>query len=188
MCIFLLGSMLFSCQQANKKYDKPYLDFDSLVNVQIRYFASRKDSIHKIASIDGKQDESTFLVDSSKMAHEWDVFRQLDVINKPIYKGHYLVTEEKDTKSNLTVRSYTADIKSAVPMVRFYFQNDFSNLKRIESRYVEQNALYYTDRDLILSLNGEPGRAFVYDYSIRGLQKMIFSDSVLFSIRGSISQ
>ena len=100
-CLFVLGVITFSCRQANQKYDKPYFDFDSLVNVQISYLANRKDSVHKKASIDGKEGESSFPVDSAQLAHEWDVFRQLDVINKPTYKGHYLVTEEKDSKSTM---------------------------------------------------------------------------------------
>lgn len=187
-CLFVLGVITFSCRQANQKYDKPYFDFDSLVNVQISYLANRKDSVHKKASIDGKEGESSFPLDSAQLAHEWDVFRQLDVINKPTYKGHYLLTEEKDSKSNLTVRRYTCDIKSSVPVVRFYFQNDLSNLKRIESQYIEQNALYYTTRELTLSLEGTQGQIYVSDYAIKGVQKMILSDSVQFSIHAYISK
>ncbi len=185
-CLFVLGVISFSCRQANLKYDKSYFDFDSLVNVQISYLANRKDSIHKTASIDGKEGQSSFLADSAQLAHELDVFRQLDVINKPTYKGHYVVTEEKDSKSNLTVRRYTCDIKSSVPVVRFYFQDELPNLKRIESQYIEQNALYYTTRELTLSLEGAKGEIYVYDYAIKGVQKMILSDSVQFSIHAYI--
>ena len=186
--LFVLGVISFSCRQANLKYDKPYFDFDSLVNVQISYFANQKDSVFKVASVDDKEGKSSFLADSAQLAHEWDVFRQLDVINKPTYKGHYIVTEEKDSKSNLTVRRYTCDIKSSVPVVRFYFQNQFSNLKRIESQYIEQNALYYTTRELMLSLEGTQGQIYVSDYAIKGVQKMILSDSVQFSIHAYISK
>jgi hypothetical protein len=186
--LFVLGVISFSCRQANQKYDKPYFDFDSLVSVQISYFANQKDSVFKVASVDDKEGKSSFLADSAQLAHEWDVFRQLDVINKSTYKGHYLVTEEKDSKSNLTVKSYTCDIKSSVPVVRFYFQNDLSNLKRIESQYIEQNALYYTTRELTLSLEGAKGKIYIYDYAIKGVQKMILSDSVQFSIHAYISK
>ncbi|MCX8491207.1 MAG: hypothetical protein ORN54_09080 [Cyclobacteriaceae bacterium] len=187
-CLFVLGAISFSCRQTNLKYDKPYFDFDSLVNIQISYLANRKDSVHKTASIDGKKGLSSFLADSVQLAHEWDVFRQLDVINKPTYKGHYIVTEEKDSKSNLTIRRYTCDIKSSVPVVLFYFQNDLLNLRRIESQYIEQNALYFTTRQLTLSLDGAKGQIYVYDYAIKGVQKMILSDSVQFSIHAYISK
>lgn len=179
---------LAACKQANLKYDKPYFDFDSLVNIQIKKISHTKDSIRKYAVIDGKQDHTSFIIDSTKLAHEWDVFRQLDVINKPLYKGNYEITEGKDTKSNLQVRTYQSKIKSPVPFVRFYFQNEFKNLKKIESNYQEENALYFTERDLMMELDDLSGEPLIKSYSITGSQKMILSDSVKFSIRGSIGK
>jgi hypothetical protein len=67
-CLFVLGVITFSCRQANLKYDKPYFDFDSLVNVQISYLANRKDSVFKVASVDGKEGKSSFLMDSAQLA------------------------------------------------------------------------------------------------------------------------
>ena len=121
-----------SCRPANlQEYDKPYFDFDSLVNKQIQMFSTRKDSIRKVAELDAKTSVSSFVIDSTHLAHEWDVFRQLDWINKPLFKGNYEITEGADTKSNLMVRSYVAkkssnqSIKFAVPFVHFYYQDDF---------------------------------------------------------------
>jgi hypothetical protein len=185
--ILLLAISFIACKQANLKYDKPYFDFDSLVNVQIEKNSINKDSIHKVAVIDGKQDRSVFIIDSLRLAHEWDVFRQLDVINKPLYKGNYEITEGKDTKSNLQVRTYQSKIKSPVPFVRFYFQNEFKNIKKIESNYEEKNSLYFTKRDLMMTLDDLSGESLIKNYSITGSQKMILSDSVKFSIRGSIA-
>jgi hypothetical protein len=184
--ILLLAIFFIACKQANLTYDKPYFDFDSLVNIQIKKISNTKDSIRKNALIDGKQDHSSFVIDSTRLAHEWDVFRQLDVINKPLYKGNYEITEGKDTKSNLQVRTYQSKIKSPVPFVRFYFQNDFKNLKKIESNYQEENALYFTERDLMIELDDLSGQPLIKRYSIMGSQKMILSDSVKFSIQGSI--
>jgi hypothetical protein len=184
--LVVVATSITACKQSNLKYDKPYFDFDSLVTVQIKKICNTKDSIRKDATMDGKQDHSSFVLDSSRLAHEWDVFRQLDVINKPLYKGNYEITEGKDTKSNLTVRAYTSKIKSPVPFVRFYFQNDFQKLKRIESHYQEQNPLYFTERNLTMELDDVLGEAMIKKYSIIGAQKMILSDSVKFSILGSI--
>jgi hypothetical protein len=186
--ILSLAISIAACNQTNLKYDKPYFDFDSLVNIQIKKISHIKDSIRKDAVIDGKQDHSSFVIDSTRLAHEWDVFRQLDVINKPLYKGNYEITEGKDTKSNLQVRTYQSKIKSPVPFVRFYFQNEFKNIKKIESNYQEENALYFTKRDLMMELDDLSGEPLIKSYSITGSQKMILSDSVKFSIRGSIGK
>jgi hypothetical protein len=184
--ILLFAISFIACKQANLTYNKPYFDFDSLVNVQIKKISNTKDSIRKDAVIDGKQDHSSFLIDSTRLAHEWDVFRQLDVINKPLYKGNYEITEGKDTKSNLRVRTYRSKIKSPVPYVRFYFHSGFQNLKKIESNYQEENALYFTERDLMIELDDLSGEPLIKRYSIMGSQKMILSDSVKFSIQGNI--
>ncbi len=191
--ILLLAIPLIGCKQANLKYDKPYFDFDSLVNIQIKKITHTKDSIRKDAVINGKQDQSSFVIDSTRLAHEWDVFRQLDVINKPLYKGNYEITEGKDTKSNLQVREYTfhpknPKIKSFVSFARFYFQNEFKNLKKIESNYQEENALYFTKRDLMIEMDDVVGEQLIKKYSITGSQKMILSDSVKFFIHGSIGK
>ena len=101
LLLIIIASFLVGCQQVDRKYDKAYFDFDSLVNIQVKKISLTGDSIHKAASMDGKADESIFLADSSALAHELDVFRQLDVINKPLYKEAYKITSEKDAKSNL---------------------------------------------------------------------------------------
>jgi len=191
--LLLIAFAMMSCRPANlQEYDKPYFDFDSLVNKQIQMFSTRKDSIRKVAELDAKKSVSSFVIDSTHLAHEWDVFRQLDWINKPLFKGNYEITEGADTKSNLMVRSYVAkkssnrSIKFAVPFVHFYYQNDFKNLKRIESQYEEQNALYYTNRKLSIVFDDAGGKRLINYYTIKGSQKMILSDSVKFSIQGSI--
>ena len=180
--LFFIAAFI-GCRPANlKDYDKPYFDFDSLVNTQIKKFETRKDSIQKTSALDGKYDISSFKIDSTHLAHEWDVFRQLDWINKPIYKGNYEIIEKPDAKSNLIIRSYVAKVKSPVPFIHFYFKNDFKNLKKIESQYEEQNALYYTNRKLSIYFDEN----LIHQYSIEGSQKLILSDSVKFSITGRI--
>jgi hypothetical protein len=189
----LLLTVFFSaCSPTDHAYRKPYFDFDSLVNVQIKKIGNSQDSIVKEAMIDGKQDRSSFRVDSARLAQEWDVFRQLDVINKPLYKDRYEVTEGEDTKSNLRVRTYTSKVSSnskttsPVTFVRFYFHTNFRNVKKIEAHFQEQNALYFTERNLLLELDDVTGETLIKKYSLNGVQKMILSENVKFSIRGSI--
>ncbi len=168
-------------------YVKPYFDFDSLIHTQVKSRAVQQKTIFKVASINSQMDSSSFKVDSASLAHEWDAFLQLDVINKPMYKNNYEITERSDDKSNLTIRSYRAKEASSVPYVHFYYHGSFANLKRIESEYVEKNVLNAVARHLTLILDEEQGKPFIQKYSITGGQKMILSDTVQFSIQGSIS-
>lgn len=175
-----------SCNQTNLKYDKPYFDFDSLINTQIASLVKANASLSKTVSLDGKSDQSTMKTDSAILAHELDVFRQLDVINKPLYRDAYEISDgEKDSRSNLLVRKYKSKNPSPVPFVNFYYQNDFHHLKKIESYYVENNTLYLTKRNLQLEFDDTSGTLLLTRYELTGTQKMILSDSVKFSIAGS---
>lgn len=187
LVFFLVGLLIGSCKQANRVYEKPYFDFDSLIHTQVKTRAPQQKMIFKVAAINSQKDSSAFKADSAVLAHEWDVFLQLDVINKPMYKNNYEITERADDKSNLTVRTYQCKISSSVPFVHFYYHGSFANLKRIESTYVEKNVLNNIARHLTLTFDEEQGKAFIQKYSITGGQKMIFNDTVQFSIQGSIS-
>lgn len=188
LCIALT---FVGCNRGNLVYDKPYFDFDSLVSKQIKLIGLSNDSIKKIAVMDGKTDVSVFAVDTTVIKNELEVFRQLDVINKPLFKNAYqLAIDEKDNKSNLRVRTYrlknSARVKSAVPYVRFFFLNDFQQLKKIESLFEESNSLYTTHRKLMMEFEGAGKEARLKNYSVSGFQKMILNDSVKFSIEGSV--
>jgi len=180
--------VLVSCNKTNQVYDKPYVDFDSLINSQISSLVRAKSSLTKSVLLDGKADQSTVTLDSAIVAHELDVFRQLDFINKPLYRNGYEVIDgEKDTHSNLTTRKYQSKKPSPIPIVIFYYQNNFSNIKKIESVYQEDNTLYFTRRELVLEFDDASGTQMLTRYSLKGMQKMILNDSVMFSIEGSFT-
>lgn len=177
-----------SCNKTNLKYDKPYFDFDSLINTQVASLVKVKASLSKTVLLDGKRDQSTMKSDSAIIAHELDVFRQLDLINKPLYRNAYEISDgEKDSRSNLIVRTYKSKNPSPVPFVNFYYQNDFLHIKKIESYYVENNSLYSTKRKLQLEFDDASGTLLLSRYELTGTQKMILSDSVKFLIEGSFN-
>lgn len=183
-CVFILAS----CNRVNQQYDKAYFDFDSLINVQVKELIKSNVTLRKISVINGKSDSSSFVPDSLKLANELDVFRQLDVINKPLYRNSYDVKDgEKDTRSNLLIRSYTAKAVSPVPYVKFYYQSSSHDLKRMESLFHEENALYNTSRTLTLLFDDSSGSSLLSGYQLSGSQKMILSDTVNFSVEVSFT-
>jgi hypothetical protein len=188
---FLLAGCALSviaCNKENQLYDKAYFDFDSLISVQENVLMKSGITISKIAAINGKRDSSFFVPDSLKLAHELDVFRQLDIINKPLYRNSYDVKDGvKDTRSNLLIRSYTTQSPSPVPYVKFYYQGSPRDIKKIETLFNEENALYNTSRRLILLFDDSSGSPRLSGYQLIGSQKMILSDSVSFSVNASFS-
>jgi hypothetical protein len=186
--IFFLGFvvLIVSCKQSEAVYDKPYFDFDSLINKQHAALLLAKATLTKTVTLDAAKEEQTFEADSIVLSKELDVFRQLDVINKPGFKNEYKVLDgEKDTRSNLTIRRYEALKPTPVPFVTFYYQQDFNRLYKIESVYKEDNTLYRTERKLLLEFDDTSGKPLLVRYKLTGVQKMILSDSIAFSVDGS---
>lgn len=183
--VFVVAVFIFSsCQQSEVKYDKPYFDFDSLVSEQVKSMAKSK--WKKIFRLNQKSD--TVVIQPDSMRAELDIFTQLDVINKPIFKNRYSVEEKKDVHSNLLVRSYRFredemdKLKSPVPLVEFYFYNQFSDLRKIVSVINEKNLLLNSSRQLSLEFE-EGNQKKIVAYEIKGFQKMLLADSVILSIR-----
>jgi len=188
LLLLLGGVFLFSCNRTNLKYDKPYTDFDSLINIQVQGLLNAKITINKKSVINGKRDSTSFVPDSLKLANELDIFRQIDLINKPLYLKAYEIKEgEKDTKSNLLIRSYTTKLPSPVPVIKFYFTPSGRVLKKIETVFHEENTLYSTKRNLVLEFDDSNGSRLLSGYHVSGVQKMILSDTVNFSVDVSFS-
>ena len=188
---FLICSCAFfisACNRSNQQYDKAYFDFDSLINVQVAGLLKVQSTITKRSMINGKEDDSSFVLDSLKLANELDVFRQLDLINRPLYRNTYQIEDGvKDTKSNLFIRSYTAKSPSPVPFVKFYYRSSPRELKKIESVFYEENSLYDTRRNLLLEFDDSTGSLLLSGYQLSGTQKMILNDTVNFSVNVSFS-
>lgn len=184
--LIISAVLLTACNKQNEKYDKAYFDFDSLVNAQVDVLAKAHSTLAKSVSLDGKVDQSSHATDSTLLAQELDVFRQLDLINKPLYRNTYEVIDgEKDTQSNLRVKRYKAKTPAPIAFVTFYYHDDFTQIKKIESVYQENNSLYATKRQLQLEFDDSTGAMVLSKYRMTGSQKMILSDSVKFTIEAS---
>lgn len=187
--VFVLFVGLVSGCQKQKSNAKRYLDMDSLVNVQVKYLTQSKATLEKKATIGDKTSSSTAVPDSTSWSHELDVFRQLDLINRPIYRDVYVVSDGvKDSKSNLLIKSFDAPANSSVPYLRLYYQDTPTRLKKIEALYQETNALYGSQRKLEMLFDDTTGKPCLKGYLIIGNQKMILSDSVHYTIKSEVVQ
>lgn len=168
--------LLSSCSQKQSGSTKPFYDIDSLITSQIQSLQGFQ--LNKSVEIDGKKEQTTFAPDSLQWAHELDIFRQVDQINKASFRDAYVVTDTKDVNSNLTVRELKANRPVPVSLVRFYYLRTPKDLRKIEASLMEENSLYVNDRRMMIEL----GKS----YRIEGIQKMMMSDSVKFVIEGNV--
>lgn len=182
----LIVSFLISGCRNNKLESKNY--FDSLVNATTNYLVKNKAQVNKRTAIGSKQDTVIFQPDSIGWSNELDVFRQLNAFQLPAYRDKYQFADGiKDSQSNLLIREYKALTTIPIPFVRLYYYQQLKNLKRIEAEYHEINTLYTSKRYLIMEFEERNNKSVLTRYSIDGVQQMILSDSVTYSITGGIS-
>ena len=183
---FILMVIIASSCEKKEKQNNAY--FDSLVVANIDYLTKNNASIIKYSRIAGKEDTASFKPDSLAWTSELDVFRQLDAFQKPAFRDAYQVEDgAKDSQSNLTVRQFKASRPVAIPSIRFYYYQHFDQLKKIEAHYHEANTLYSATRHLIMEFDERDGKAVLSNYSLDGIQRMILSDSINYSIQSGIS-
>jgi hypothetical protein len=183
----ILGALAITSCQNNTAVSKKYFDVDSLIDQQLVYLEKTGASLTKVASIDSVNDKANFKPDSASWAKELEVFRHLDIINKPIYVDAYDITDgEKDVNSNLIVRSFIANREIPVKSLKLFYQGSPQRLRKLEAVLNEQNSLYYTSRKFSLELEDVNEQLVLSRYNVRGVQKMILRDSVRFSIASKV--
>lgn len=188
ICAFLLLAVpAVSCE--SEKNPAAFYAIDSLVLAQARYLASMEARLSKEALLRGETDTLTYTPgDSIAWVNELDIFRKLDIINKPVNRGSYRVNDGLlDRESNLTVKAFTSLKKLPVAYLKIYYQGTISKPRKIEALYDEATPLHQSARLLSMHFQQIENRTVLTSYAIRGGQKMVVGDSVAFFINGKIS-
>lgn len=178
--------LLAACSQEQKSTKKFY-DFDGLIDEQISQLSQRMRVLDKVAQMSTTHSDTTFLPTVNGWESELEIFRQLETINKPTFQNAYRITDPvEDSKSNLKIRQYVA-FDVPIPVVRFYYQEEFSRLKKIDAEITEKNLLYTTHRALTMEFDEEDGKPLLIRYAMSGFQKMVLRDTVRFTMKGQIN-
>src|SRR4030095_152784 len=105
--IVLFTLFFLSCSTNDQKVAVLY-NVDSLFNTQNDYLLGHQAVLNKKAVLNGIEKITTINPkDSLAWNQELAIFFELDVVNKPIYKGVYKIEEFADNKSNLSVKSFS---------------------------------------------------------------------------------
>jgi hypothetical protein len=186
IALVFFGLCLTACSK-NEPGARLY-PIDSLVTTQIISLTESKAVLHKQALMGNRSDSIVYTPkDTSAWVSELDIFRQLEVINKPVSRASYLVDDNLyDPGSNLTVKAFTSTTNLPVRHMRIYYDRSVRQPRRIEAHYDEENSLYQSSRLLSLEFQQVNNKTVLTSYSIKGGQKMILGDSVTFTVRGKI--
>lgn len=188
ICFVMVLAIAASCSE-HQPVVGSYYDIDSLFDKQIGFLLKAKATLEKNARV-GEEDSHVVFVpeDSASWAEELEIFRNLNVINKPVNRGLYLDTIRKDRSSNLTVRSFEAlDDDLSVERLDIFFLNVPEDIRRIEAIYREDNVMFTTRRRLRVDFRKQDGGAIISAYNVTGGQKMLLGDSVRYAVTAKIS-
>jgi len=180
----VLSAMLLAlagCTGKPSATQNTFYNIDSLVSSQINSLKSRE--LNKTVSIGEKQEQIKITPDTTQWKNELEIFRLIAQVNKPSFRDAYLVSDVRDTNSNLMVREIKAQREVPVPLMKLFYLRSLDDLRKIEATVVEENAVYSNSRRMVLELarNHE-----LHSYRVEGFQKMVMSDSVRFVIEGTV--
>jgi hypothetical protein len=188
--ILIVVAAAFTCSSClTGKKESSFYSIDSLVTEQVTQLTELKARLSKSAVVQGKSDSISYVPkDTTEWIKELGIFRQLQIINKPVNHGSYLVDDGLlDPASNLTVKAFTSTEQLPVRYMKIYYQRSVSNPRKIEALYDEENTLYKSSRLLSLEFSQINNKIVLTSYSIDGGQKMVMGDSVTFLIKGNIT-
>lgn len=184
--VSLLVTTLSACDSG--KRPAAFYAVDSLVTAQIRYLTSIHAQVLKEALLSGQKDTATYTPnDTLDWIDDLDVFRRIDMINKPVNRGSYRVDDGLvDPQSNLTVKSFESMKDLPVVYLKIYYQGSIQKPRKIEALYREKNFLFGSSRILSMDFQQIEDKTVLTGYEMRGGEKMVFGDTVEYYIRGKI--
>ena len=187
--VILIIGLCIACQRSDEQITMAFFNVDSLIDAQVNQLTQQNSSLWKNAKMAGKSD-SVFIenLDTNAWKKELEIFRKLDLNNKPVNKTNYTIKKGlHDPESNLLVCEYAALTKQPLSRVKIYYQDKMLNPKKIEGEIFEHNGLYSSIEHLTLILDETHSHPMLTQYKITGGQRMILGDSVQFEINGVIT-
>jgi hypothetical protein len=180
--IFLLLVLLSACQKPQIVSHSGILNCDSLLNAQLAGLTSM--TLEKKLSVNGVEFQST-TTGKIDWAKELEAFRELNQINRPIYRDAYQIKNTPDPQSNLTIQIWTAKTKVPIRTLRLFYLEKLNNIKRMEAE-IEFNEFYHRSSKtmrLDFALLGHPR---LESYEISGSQQYFWGASNSILVEGSI--
>ena len=192
--LFLLAMISVSCSNKQKTTSSLF-DVDSLIQAQVQYLSKEHAGLNKISSL-GDSSSSISLVpkDITAWKKELEIFSVLQLVNKPVNRNSYIVENQPDTRSNLSVRTFA--IKPSLPddeknlpieYLKIYYQESPDKIRKIEGQYKESSMMYKTSQVLSMEFQPVNDKMILTSYSIFGGQKMFMGDSVQYKINTTVT-
>lgn len=183
--VLLLGVLFLSCESEIGRKVQPtgvYYDVAGFLDQQLIWLDSLGPDVEKVVEADGIKEVQKIALDSAGWAKELEVFYRVD-INDPILRDAY---EKRQTEENgdkiITYRAKEKDAK--VQWLKISYHN--LAVAHIESCILEDNVLYKAKSSIQLNFDVDHEPPLLMRYAIQQSQKILFKDTVFYSVEGRL--
>ena len=176
--------ILMGCAEGNRTDEAPnqrieeYYDVAGLLEEQIDALTANRARLIKKVVYTGRAELDTIALTEETLEQELQLFNEMN-INPPSLSGRYLKSVREEDGYEVT--RYQADEPEDLRVNYLEVYRRGGQVVQLEALFSDKNLLYNSTRKLILSLNEQQ---LPQTYTIEGIQKMIFRESVEYSING----
>lgn len=149
---------------------------------QIERMQTEKPMVLKSVSSQDQPPE-TIETDAIDWEDELAVFEQTD-INKPTLQEYY--TRQETVLDNGDILLEYTKTEESEPLVHYLLLTltPDRRLKQLEATLQDKNPLFYSKRQV--QLQTAPGTGNISTYTVKGVQKLIFGDSLRYSVNANL--
>lgn len=174
---------LYACRT---QPETPRSYFDSLVWAQHAHHGSHPVYLLKETRVNEVRDSTSELLTEAAWRQQLDVLQSFSVFRQPGVRDQLIRTDQPDTESNLMIRSLRGTDGGPDIQLDFYYLGNLRHLYRIRGRMREQNLFFRAHRQIDLQFAHTQGVSVLTQYEISGVQQMLWSDSIQFSLKGHV--
>ncbi|MBJ6117689.1 hypothetical protein JAO76_05780 [Pontibacter sp. BT310] len=186
--LVLVGSMLLAvaaCEQpvprSTSANDDDY-NLTAYVQQEKQRLQQAQPAVLKSVQTESEPTE-TIQVDSLNWDEELTVFEEAD-ISKPTLREYY-TREEQQLPDGGTAVTYIKKKDAEAPVEYLYLQlSPERKVQYLEATLLDQNLLFYSRRKAILEASPQSGH--LESYKVQGVQKLIFGDSLHYSVQANL--
>ena len=181
-CFLFVALIVSSCQNdAQQNQPNVYYDVAGYVKRQITNLSARKPLVDKRVRINAK----TSRQDTREVnwTRELELFTQAD-INKPALRSSYQITRPDSLTYQYTLKK--SEEKLSVRSLRVQLDSSTHEPRRIEAVLQTANALYSSERHVVMESGAARSGWQVQHYTVSGFQKLPYFDKNEFVVEGAV--
>lgn len=173
--------ILFGCKSEVKRSYQTLFNVDSLVEKQISLLEQVNAKGTKLVTVGASRDTVEFSgIEQWKV--ELEVFKQLDMINRPANQDLYTVRRDEP---NMVVIAPVKDTPKSIALTLTYDSADL--LVGLDAEYNNHTAIFSTRSLMHMSFATVGSEQLLTSYRVSGGQKLMMGDSATFSLKAAVT-